>query len=287
MSHLQQEKMKNAGLDISRQTLSDHYMKGKGKTVTGRMWVYVAGGDSPPYRVFEFTIDRKKEHPLSFLKEFKGFVHADAYSGYDELFKRKDVTECACWMHVRRKFFEAEDGPAYFRENILKLIRNVYRYEAVIAKAKPEFRLKIRKEKVTPLVESIFEQAKSFLEESRILPKSKIRQALTYLFNQKEALKVFLTDPQIKPDNGESERTIRPLAIGRKNWLFAGSKNGGEATAIWLSFIQTCRIMDINPLVYLDDVLRKINSTENLEELLPNQWKTNSDIGVGLTLTLC
>ena len=112
---------------------------------------------------------------------------------------------------------------------------------------------------------------------SRILPKSKIRQAITYLFNQEEALKTFLTDAHVKPDNGASERAIRPLAIGRKNWLFAGSKNGGEATAIWLSLIQTCRAMDIDPFAYLDDVLRKINSTTDLETLLPDQWKQQQE----------
>lgn len=303
----QQEKMKHAGIDVSRQTLSSHYMKGaevlepvfelmkskmlegqyiftddtpiqlqvkgKGKTVTGRMWIYVAGGTAPAYRLFDFTIDRKKEHPLNFLKNFKGYIHADAYSGYNELFQNENVTECGCWMHVRRKFFEAEDAPGKIRETILRLIRNLYRYEAVISNADPEFRSKIRKEKIQPIVEEIFDYAKTSMEKNNILPRSKIAGAFTYLFNQKEALKVFLTDPYIKPDNGTSERAIRPLAIGRKNWMFAGSQNGGKATAIWLSLIQTCRIMEIDPFVYLDDVLRRINSTENLEDLLPDQWK--------------
>lgn len=305
----QQERMKNAGIEISRQTLSQHYMrgsktlkplfdlmkekiiasgylftddttvqlqmKGKGKTVTGRMWVYIAGGDNPAYIVFDFTADRKAEHTIKFIEGFTGYIHADAYGGYDELFRKDEITECACWMHVRRKFFEAEDSPVEFRRTILKLIQNLYRYERILNKADLETRLKVRKEKVAPIVEAIFNRARSELTDpkSKILPRSKIRKAITYLLNQEEALKTFLTDSHIKPDNGASERAIRPLAIGRKNWLFAGSKNGGEATAIWLSLIQTCRSMDIDPFAYLDDVLRKINSCSDLETLLPNRWK--------------
>ena len=309
----QQERMRNAGIDMSIQTLSQHYMrgaqalkpllelmkqkilagkylftddtsvklqvKGKSKTVTGRMWIYISGGEEPAYMVFDFTVDRKAEHTVDFLKDFEGYVHADAYSGYDVLFRKDNITECACWMHVRRKFYEAEDGPVEFRETILKLIQNLYRYERLLSKAKPEDRLKYRKKKIAPIIDKIFEKARDALSDDqyRILPRSKIRQAITYLFNQKEALKTFLTDPHIKPDNGTSERAIRPLAIGRKNWMFAGSKNGGEATAIWLSIIQTCRSMDIDPFTYLDDVLRKINSTDDLTALLPDRWKTQQE----------
>ncbi len=305
----QQEMMKHVGIDISRQTLSQHYMrgaqaleplfdlmkktvvtgkylftddtpvklqvKGKKKTVTGRMWVYVSGGDSPKYTIFDFTIDRKAEHTLALLKNFKGYLHADAYRGYDKLFEKEGIYECACWMHVRRKFFEALDGPVEFRDNILKLIRNLYRYEGVLAKADAQTRLKLRKEKVSPIIDQIFKSARDAIINGRpkILPKSKIQGAITYLLNQETALKTFLSDPLIKPDNGASERAIRPLAIGRKNWMFAGSKNGGEATAIWLSLIQTCRSMDINPQAYLDDVLRRINSSIQLETLLPDRWK--------------
>ena len=243
------------------------------------MWVYISGWNNPAYIIFDFTVNRKAEHTLKFLKDFQGYVHADAYSGYDELFRKEKVTECACWMHVRRKFFEAEDGPVEFRETILKLIQNLYRYERVLSKVDLEVKLKYRKEKIAPIIDQIFNKARSALTDpnSRILPKSKIRQAITYLFNQEEALKTFLTDAHVKPDNGASERAIRPLAIGRKNWLFAGSKNGGEATAIWLSLIQTCRAMDIDPFAYLDDVLRKINSTTDLETLLPDQWKQQQE----------
>lgn len=309
----QLERMKNAGIDMSIQTLCQHYMrgaqalkpilelmkekilagqylftddtsvklqvKGKSKTVTGRMWIYISGGEQPAYIVFDFTVNRKAEHTVEFLKGFEGFVHADAYSGYDVLFRKDNITECACWMHVRRKFFEAEDGPVEVRETILKLIQNLYRYERVLSKAKPDDRLKYRKKKIAPIINEIFKQARNALtnDKNQILPRSKIRQAMTYLFNQEEALKTFLTDPHIKPDNGTSERAIRPLAIGRKNWMFAGSEKGGEATAIWLSIIQTCRSMDIDPFAYLDDILRKINSTDDLETLLPDRWKAQQE----------
>ena len=304
----QQEMMKHVGIDISRQTLSQHYIrgakaleplfdlmkktvitgkylftddtpvklqvKGKKKTVTGRMWVYVSGGELPKYTIFDFTIDRKAEHTVNLLKDFKGYVHADAYGGYDQLFAKEGITECACWMHVRRKFFEALDGAVEFRDEILRLIRNLYRYEKVLAKADTDTRLKLRKEKISPIIDQIFKSARDATINGRpkILPKSKTQGAITYLLNQETALKTFLTDPLIKPDNGASERAIRPLAIGRKNWMFVGSKNGGEATAIWLSLIQTCRSMDINPQAYLDDALRRINSSTELEARKRQFW---------------
>ena len=162
----QQEKLASAGVEISRQTLSKLYMqgaealspvfeemkknvlardviftddtpvrlqvKGKRKTITGRMWVYVGGGKGPPYRIFEFTVDRSKKRPMEFLGNFKGYIHADAYKGYDKLFQREGVHECGCWMHVRRKFREAEDAPKQLRMEIIRLINGIYRYERAL-----------------------------------------------------------------------------------------------------------------------------------------------------------
>jgi transposase len=308
-----EEKMKYEGGPVSRQTLSNLIMrgaevlkplydelkkqtlnrgviftddtpvklqvKGKGKKglVTGRIWVYVAGGVGPPMKIFDFTIDRRKIRPKEFLGDYKGYIHADAYSGYDDLFSSDDVHECACWMHVRRKFIEAEDAPIKFRQKVLRLIRNLYRYERIGKRMTPEKRLQLRQEKVKPLIDEFFRYIEGVMIHGPvILPKSGIAKALNYTLKLKEALKTFLQDPRLEPDNGESERSIRPMTIGRKNWLFAGSKNGGDATAIWASIIQTCRANDVDPFEYISETLRKINGhpANKIEKLLPHNFNS-------------
>ena len=248
---------------------------GEGKTVTGRMWVYVGGGTGPPYRVFEFTMDRSKKRPKEFLKGFQGHIHADAYQGYDDLFELPGVHECACWMHVRRKFVEAVDAPEELREEILRLIRLMYRYERVLKDKPDDVVAAVRQERTAQVIDTIFERTAHALTEGEVLPKSSFAKAIGYMHNLGDALRTFLSDARLKPDNGESERAIRPLAIGRKNWLFAGSKRGGDATGVLLSLIQSCRAMDIDPQVYLEDVLRRINGHpyNRIRELLPGNWQ--------------
>ena len=309
----QEEAMRCAGINISRQTLSHLYLKsagllkplyelmirkilsrdiiftddtpvrmlapGTGKTRKTYMWVYVGGGCGPPYRVFEFTLKRNGKCPKKFLKDFKGYVHADAFNGFDQVFACEDITECSCWMHVRRKYIDSLDAPVELRKQVLRLIRNLYRYERAIKNRDREkerdFILKIRKEKIGPLIDKVFNLTAEALKTGQVLPESNFAGAISYMHNLGDTLKTFLENPYLSPDNGESERALRPLTVGRKNWLFAGSENGGEATAILLSLIQTCRVMNINPSVYLEDVLRRINSHpyNRLEELLPGNWE--------------
>ncbi len=304
-----EEKLRAAGIGVSRQTLSRLYMqtgealrpiydlmkaeilargiiftddtpvqlqeKGKGRTVTGRMWVYVGGGVGPPYRVFDFTRDRRKKRPKEFLGKYKGYIHADAYGGYDDLFIQDGVHECGCWMHVRRKFVEAEDAPAELRDCVLRTIRNIYRYERLARKHGEDLLMAVRREKIGPLIELLFGRTAAALKNGEVLPKSAFAAAIGYMQNLGDTLKTFLENPHLRPDNGESERALRPLAIGRKNWLFAGSKAGGDATGILLSLIQSCRVLDIDPFAYLEDVLRRINgyNSNRLQELLPGNWK--------------
>jgi transposase len=304
----QEERLHNLGIDISRQTLCYLYMqganvlkpiydemkndvlsrgviftddtpvrlivKGKGKTVQGRMWVYVGGGAGPPYRIFEFTIDRKKARPKEFLKGFKGYIHADAYKGYDDLFRQEGVFECACWMHVRRKIFEAEDAPPELRLLLLRLIRGIYRYERVLKGKPAETILAVRKERIAPLIDRIFSAAAEIIRVAAVLPASNFAKAIGYMQTLGAALKTFLYDARLKPDNGESERALRPLSIGRKNWIFAGSQAGGDATGILLSLVQSCRVLDIDPLEYLTDVLTRIgaHNSHRVHELLPHNW---------------
>lgn len=312
----QEEKHRASGLQMHRQTLSKLYgrsaqvllplyllmkelilqgdilftddtpvkmqKKGHGKTVTGRMWVYVGGGNSPPFRIFDFTPNRNAEHPKKFLLEgdikFNGYIHADAYKGYDDLFTREGIYECGCWMHVRRKLFEAEDGPPKLRRTLLAGIRLLYRYERQLRKEEASLAeiLKLRQGKTAPLIDKLFEYARKARLSCEVLPSSQMAKAIDYMLNLGDALKTFTTQPQLKPDNGTSERALRPLAIGRKNWMFVGSEKGGAATAILTTVVQSCRDYNLPPLTYIEDVLRKIPAAkedpEQLRALLPDKW---------------
>ncbi len=308
-----EEDLKLLKIDISRQTLNKLYMKaaevfkpvydlmktkalqsgiiftddtpvklqmpGAGKLKEGRMWVYVSGGSIHQYTLFDFTTDRRKNRPFEFLKGFEGYVHADAYSGYDCLFEQENVFECACWMHIRRKFFDAEDAPKQLRNDVLKLIRRIYRYERIIKNKPDELKLKVRKKLSSKAIDQILEITEKALTEHIVLPKSNFGKAITYLHNLGDAVYTFTRDIRLSPDNGESERSLRPLTIGRKNWMFAGSKKGGQATGILTSIVQTCRKAGINPREYVVDVLRRISDhkVSKLDELLPNtDWKPKS-----------
>lgn len=305
-----EEDLKHNGFHISRQTLNKLYMQaadvlspiyelmkletfkrgviftddtpvklqtpGKGKLKEGRMWVYVAGGIGPRYTLFDFTIDRKKIRPFEFLKGFTGYIHADAYSGYDCLFQQKDVFECACWMHIRRKFVEAGDAPPELKELVLKLIRRLYLYEKIIKKKSPELRLKVRQQLITKVIDEMRKITSDALTQQTVLPDSKFGKAISYLHNLGDAVYTFTKDERLSPDNGESERSLRPLTIGRKNWMFAGSAKGGQATGTLMSLVQTCRKEGVNPREYIEDVLRRISDhpASKLSELLPNSdWK--------------
>ncbi|MFZ2452080.1 MAG: IS66 family transposase [Methylovulum miyakonense] len=262
------------GVIFTDDTPVDLLEKGTGKTIQGRMWVYVAGGDGPPLRIFEFTRDRIKKRPREFLGNYRGYVHADAYKGYDDLFRREGVFECACWMHIRRKFFEAEDAPPDLRRFFLDSIRKLYQWERISARFKPETILKVRQKHLAPLIESLLARARNALDRNEVLPKSAFANAIGYLLNLGEAVRTFLRDPRLRPDNGLSERSLRPVAIGRKNWLFAGCKVGGDATGTLLSLVQTCRAIGADPYDYLADVLTRIQGhpASRVAELLPHRW---------------
>jgi hypothetical protein len=151
----------------------------------------------------------------------------------------------------------------------------IYRYERVLRGKPPETVVAVRQERVAPIIDRILERTAAALLRGEVLPNSKFGKAISYLHNRGDAVRTFLGDARLRPDNGESERALRPLTIGRKNWLFAGSENGGDATGILLSLVQSCRVLGIDPLVYLEDVLRRINGHPacRIAELLPHNWQ--------------
>jgi transposase len=249
-------------------------VKGNGRVKKARLWAYVRGGSDPPLTVYDFSHDRSKQRPLDFLEGFKGYVHADAYSGYDELFRKEHIIEVGCWVHARRKFDEATSSRPKEATEIMARIAKLYKVEAECAEMTPADRGKHREQYSRPVLDGIFQRFDEL--KSASLPSEPLRKAIDYALNQRQALYRYLEDGRLKPDNNLAENAIRPLALGRKNWLFAASDRGARATALYLGLIQSCKACSINPWEYLNDVLRRIMShpVTRLREMLPDQWKS-------------
>ncbi len=247
--------------------------KGRGKTKRARMWVYVGGGNGPPYRLYDFTEDRRKERPLEFLGDYRGYIHADAYSGYDVLFRKEHVIEVGCWAHCRRKFHEALSSSPREATEAVAEIKRLYQIERQARELTSDQRRGYREDQSHPVLDELFSRFEELSADA--LPQSPLGQALTYALNQKDALHRFLEDGRLEIDNNTAENAIRPLALGRKNWLFAGSPQGGKAAATIMSLTQTCRALGINAWEYLRDVLGRIMShnSNRVDELLPANWK--------------
>lgn len=254
---------------------------GKGKTRTGRLWAYVRDGrpaadTEPPAVAYFYSPDRKGEHPRDHLKDFRGVLHADGYAGFRELYEKKGpdgrptIVEAACMAHVRRKFFDvAASGPAPIAEEALKRIGEFYDIERDIRGSPPQTRLQIRQDKTRPR----FEALRVWLEArfAGISGKSVTAEAIRYALNRWQALGHFIDDGTIEIDNNAAERAIRPITLGRKNWLFAGSDNGGNRAAGILSLIETAKLNGVEPEAYLRDILTCIAGypIKKVDELLP------------------
>ena len=207
---------------------------------------------------------------------FKGLPrdHSDKYGAYQSLAEKKIITWCPCMAHARRKFFEAQAGDPIFRAWVLRKIKYLFMLEKVAWARSPQERLKIRQQYEVPILDELAGRMQKRITEGVLLPKSKLREAIGYYLGLIPYLKNYTTDAFARLDNNVAERAIRPLTIGRKNWIFFGSEDGGQAATILLSLVQTCRGLDINPTEYLEDVFRRLmsHSANKLEELLPDRW---------------
>lgn len=253
-------------------------MQAKDECATAYMWVVVGGNESnPSYRIYDFRKNRRHDNVLDILKEYKGILHSDKYGAYQNLAEQKIIIWCPCYSHIRRKFFEAEYGDPPFRKWVLRKIRYLFMLEKVAWARSPEERLMIRQEKEVPIIDELIFKIKERLTDGTVLPKSKFREALGYFCSLIPYLKNYTNHPFSRLDNNVAERALRPLAIGRKNWLFFGSEDGGEAAAILFSLVQTCRGLGINPRTYLEDIFKRLmsHSSQKLDELLPDRWLLN------------
>jgi transposase len=239
---------------------------------TGRLWVY-AGDEAHPYTVYEYTDSRKRDGPMAFLDGYVGYLQADAYAGYDVIYAPGTVKEVACWAHARRKFYECERSDPARAVAAVALIRKLYEIEKLAAAMSDEARRALRQEKAAPVLKMIGEWLER--EKKNVLPKSPIGQAIEYSRSNWLALNRYIEDGRLSIDNNKAERAVKPIAVGRKNWLFAGSDNGGRTGAVLFSLITTAKAHHLDPWRYLRDVLTRLAShpASRIDEFLPDRWK--------------
>ena len=235
-------------------------------------WMWVVHNPETGYVLFNYEDNRSRKGAASTLEHFtKGYLQTDGYASYNQIAARPGVHRLGCLAHVRRKFFEAQGNDPKRAAHALKLIQVAYSYEEQSREMSPEARKVYREVHVLP----VYEALKSWLDEEsvKILPKSPIGQAFTYAQNQWPTLMTFFEDGRLQIDNNPIEHKIRPLALGRKNYLFAGSHQGAQRSAMMYSFFATCRQQGINPYEWLIATLNKINDTRRseLSELLPGE----------------
>jgi transposase len=253
--------------------------KRRGSTYNGYLWVYI---DEKYDVVFDFTPTRSRAGPVKFLGTYCGYVQADAYNGYDEFFRKSGATEVGCHAHARRKFDYSLDTDPVRAARLLVLWGRLYDIER---KARDEDYSSAQ------LLEARQKQAKSILAEikaaldeykNQVLPKSPIGKAIAYSLNRWEALNRYVDDPILEIDNNLSERTLRMVVIGRKNYLFAGSEAGAWRAAIIYSLVASCKLNGIDPFRYFRDVLARVSThpANKIDELLPSEWKkVNTESG--------
>ena len=249
---------------------------GKGSR-KARLWIYRSNEEHARYNAFAFTNSRARAGPDEFLRDFRGTICGDCYSGYVNL---EDVTDgriafSACNAHARRYVANAREQHAKISSEILALYHLLYDIEERASRLDPVSRLLLRRSESVPLMKRM-EVVINSPDAMKLLPKSKLGRALSYMRNNWEALKRFLGDSRLPIDNNEAERDLRRVAIGRKNWMFVGSEEGGERTAIILTIVASAHRHDLDVWAYLRDVLERLATGEtNLEDLLPDVWKTH------------
>lgn len=250
---------------------------GQRKTKTARVWTYVRderpwSGQSPPCAWYQFTIDRKGEHPVSHLAGYNGWVHADGYSGFNGLFGHDKADEMACMAHVRRKFVDVftSQGNA-IAEEAIRRIAELYAVEKDARGKAPEDRVALRQARS----KQVFDDLDVWLHAQlpKISGKSPLAQAIRYALGRIPKARHYLENGHLELDNNTAERAVKPVAIGRKNWMFAGSRGGGKAMAIAFTLIETAKLNNVDPQAWLTWVLAKIadHKITRLDELLP--WR--------------
>lgn len=258
----------------------------KGKTVSGQLWTFVGDRDHP-FDVFTFARDHFAAAIDAFVKanHYRGYLNADALNIYDHLFKDGSIIELGCWVHCRRHFYEAKDSDPARAHAVMARIRQLYAVEAearqsiaeqeLNAAAAETLRLQLRQEKSLPVMAALRQWLEA--EQPKVLPKSLIGQAIAYALRHYQALTRYLDDGFLDIDNNIAERTLRHIAVGRKNWLFAGSARGAETAATLFSVTSSCHRHGVDVFAYLHDILQRLAcaaqpTADLLRSWLPDRW---------------
>jgi len=266
----------------------------KMKTRTGRIWTYVRddqpfGGTAPPAAVYFYSPDRRGEHPERHLAGYAGILQADAYAGFNTVYKpeRKPgpIIEAGCWSHARRKFFELADIASMARGNTkpvispiafeaVQKIDAIFMLERSINGLTPRERLTARRSDIAPLVTAFIDWMRT--ERAKLSRHNDVAKAMDYMLRRIDSFTRFLEDGRICLTNNAAERVLRGIALGRKSWLFVGSDRGGDRAAVMLTLIQTCKLNEVDPQAWFADVLARIagHKITDLAALLPWNWKS-------------
>jgi len=240
---------------------------------TGRIWPYCGDKDHPVI-LYDYTATRERAGPEEFLKGYRGHIQADAYGGYDAFFRdpARGLIEVGCWAHARRYFRKALESDQTRMGMALLLIAQLYRVEKRARGLSPADRLFLRQLQSKPILEKL----RGYLEEiqTEILPKSPEGQAVRYTLKNWAALTRYADDGDLEIDNNATERSIRGVAVGRNNWVFFGSDQGGKTAAVLRSFVASCQRVGVDPFTWLKEVLSRIagHPINRLAELLPHNW---------------
>ena len=238
---------------------------------TAYAWLYL-GDAANPYTLFDFTTGRGEEHPTAFLSGYSGFVHADGYTGYNAI-HGSGVRHLGCWAHVRRKFVEARTNNAAKASEALAYIRTLYAVEKEILDEQlvGDAMVSRRQTRAGPIVRKLGDWLE--VEQRSALPKSPFGQAVSYAINQWSTLDRYLGDARFTIDNNVAERAVRPLAVGRKNWLFVGGDGGLPSASVLISLCASAKRHGVNPWSYLSDVLTQLSAKPaDVTNLLPDVW---------------
>ena len=242
---------------------------------SGRIWTYI-GDEGNPYIRYDYTPDRTRAGPQRFLADYKGYLQADAYGGYDGIYHKGNVIEVACWAHARRKFFDAKDTDGRRATEMLEMVRQLYAVEDEAKTLDPGARRALRQQKSVPILAKI----KSWLDTvgQLVLPRSPMAAAITYTLNQWDALNRYIEQGFLNIDNNAAERALKRVAIGRKNWLFAGHDEAGQSHARLWTLIASAERHGIDPQKYLTSILAKIGQTKlsEIDQFLPDRWKADA-----------
>jgi transposase len=253
---------------------------GEKKCRSGRLWTYIGDADHP-YIVFDYTPDRSRAGPQTWLADYRGYLQADAYGAYDGIYAPGHVHEVACWAHARRKFFEAQETDRRRAGQMLLMIRELYAIEDRARELADAQRLALRQTQSIPVLAKIDAWLDEQSASADVLPRGPLGQAITYARNQWAALCRYTERGFLNIDNNAAERALKRVAIGRKNWLFAGSATGAHTAATLFSVTSSCHRHGVDVFAYLHDILQRLAhlsnpSSEQLRAWLPDRWRPPS-----------